>query len=251
MGVVHEDEREGALQLREHLHERALEIATVAALALAAGADGVLQQLGHDVAVAGDRAGEHARIAHQLGGVDQVAVVTEGEARVTRLAVDGLRVAPGARAARRVARVADGEVSFERCHVALVEDVGDEAHVLQDIDVLAVAHRHAGRLLAPMLQRVETGIGEMSDRLVGRIHAEHPTRFASVHDFILAHGNPIPRQGATATRSGSGRSNCVRQRVAPCARRVGERDVDETLDHQAVAMGATDLGHRDAGRDRP
>ena len=51
--------------------------------------------------------------------------------------------------------MADGEVAVERGEAALVEHLGDEAHVLDDGDGLAVAHRDAGRLLAPVLQRVE------------------------------------------------------------------------------------------------
>ena len=38
-------------------------------------------QLGHQVAVAGDGAGQHAGLLGQLRGVDQVAVVAEGELR--------------------------------------------------------------------------------------------------------------------------------------------------------------------------
>ena len=51
--------------------------------------------------------------------------------------------------------MADGEVAVERREAALVEHLGDEAHVLDDGDGLAVAHRDAGRLLAPVLERVE------------------------------------------------------------------------------------------------
>ena len=48
--------------------------------------------------------------------------------------------------------MADREVAVERREAALVEHLGDETHVLDDGDGLAVAHRDAGRLLAPVLQ---------------------------------------------------------------------------------------------------
>ena len=66
----------------------------------------------------------------------------------------------------------DGEVAVERGEAALVEHLGDEAHVLDDGDGLAVAHRDPGRLLAPVLERVEAEVGEVGDRLTGRVDAE-------------------------------------------------------------------------------
>ena len=58
-----------------------------------------------------------------------------------------------------------------------VEHVRDEPHVLDDRDELAVAHRHTGRLLAPVLERIETEIGEVRDRLAVRMHPEHAACF--------------------------------------------------------------------------
>ena len=56
-------------------------------------------------------------------------------------AVDGLGVVPGRGPGGRVARVADGQVALEAGEVALVEDVGDQAHVLDD--------HHLGRRRSP------------------------------------------------------------------------------------------------------
>ena len=66
----------------------------------------------------------------------------------------------------------DGEVALERREAALVEDLGDEAHVLDDGDRLAVAHRDAGRLLPAVLEREEPEVGELGDRLAGCVHPE-------------------------------------------------------------------------------
>ena len=53
--------------------------------------------------------------------------------------------------------------------VALVEDLRDQAHVLVDQDLLAVADGDAGRLLAAVLQGVEAEVGELGD--LGRVVA--------------------------------------------------------------------------------
>ena len=50
----------------------------------------------------------------------------------------------------------------------LVEDLRDQAHVLVDEDLAAVADRDAGRLLAAVLQGVEAEVGQLGDVLAGR-----------------------------------------------------------------------------------
>ena len=55
---------------------------------------------------------------------------------------------------------------------ALVEDLGDQAHVLEDEDLAAVADRDAGGLLAAVLQGVEPEVGELGDLLAGGPDAE-------------------------------------------------------------------------------
>ena len=113
-------------------------------------------------------------------GVGEVAVVPEREAGVADRAVDRLRVAPAARPGGRVAHVADGEVALERGEAALVEHLRDQPHVLRHGDGLAVAHRDAGRLLAPVLEGVEAEVGEVGDGLTGRVHAEHAAGVADL-----------------------------------------------------------------------
>ena len=63
--------------------------------------------------------------------------------------------------------MADGQVALQGGQVALVEDLGDQAHVLVDHDLVAVADRDAGRLLAAVLQGVEAEVGELGDLLAG------------------------------------------------------------------------------------
>ena len=81
--------------------------------------------------------------------------------------------------------------------VRLVEDLGDQAHVLVDQDLPAVADRDAGRLLAAVLQGVEAEVGQLGDVLAGGPDAEDAT---GVLRSLLA--------------GGRGRGSGVRRRVA-------------------------------------
>ena len=108
----------------------------------------------------------------QLVGVDQVAVVAERDRAVRGGAERRLGVLPGAGPGRGVAGVADREVALERVQGGLVEDLRDQAHVLVDEDLAAVADRDAGRLLAAVLEGVETEVGELGDVLAGGPDAE-------------------------------------------------------------------------------
>ena len=63
--------------------------------------------------------------------------------------------------------MADREVALERLERGLVEDLRDQAHVLVDQDLAAVADRDAGRLLAAVLEGVEAEVGELGDVLTG------------------------------------------------------------------------------------
>ena len=116
--------------------------------------------------------------AGQVVGVDQVAVVAERDRPVRGRPERRLRVLPGARPGRGVARVADREVALERVERGLVEDLRDQAHVLVDQDLPAVADRDAGRLLAAVLEGVEPEVGQLGDVLARRPDAEDPTHVA-------------------------------------------------------------------------
>ena len=139
---VHEPERECALEHRQHRVQRRLEMVVrvrffcridrrtgFAVRRLLA-----CQQLRHEVAVGGRDTWQHAGLGEQSFGIGQVAVVAEREAGGTDRAVDGLGVVPGARSGRRVADMAESEVALQRGQGPLVEDGGDEAHVLHDCD---------------------------------------------------------------------------------------------------------------------
>jgi hypothetical protein len=68
--------------------------------------------------------------------------------------------------------VPDGQVTGHAGQGALVEDLRDQPEVLEDQDGAAVADRHAGGLLAAVLQGVEAVVGEVGDVLARRPDAE-------------------------------------------------------------------------------
>ena len=135
------------------------------------------QELGHEIAVGGDEARQHAGLLGQSGGVGEVAVVAEGEPGPAHGPEHGLGIAPFRGAGGRVTGVADGEGSGQAGDGALVENGGHEAHVAHDGDGLAVAHGHSGRLLAPVLEGEHAVEGELGDGLARRVHAEDTAGF--------------------------------------------------------------------------
>ena len=155
------------LQVRQHLHRGLLDGA--------AGVGG--QQRGDQRGVVGrlvrQGAGDQRALlgvplgqpALQLEGVGQVAVVAEGDAAGGGGPEGRLGVLPDAGAGGGVAGVADGQVAAQRAERGLVEDLGDQTHVLEDHDLGAVADRDPGGLLAAVLQRVEAEVGELGHLL--------------------------------------------------------------------------------------
>ena len=131
-------------------------------------------------------------------GVDQVAVVAERDRAVGGGAERRLGVLPGAGAGGGVAAVADREVALERGERGLVEDLRDQAHVLVDQDLAAVADRDAGRLLAAVLEGVEAEVGQLGDVLARRPDAEDAA--GVLRALVL--GVECCGQPAVATRAG-------------------------------------------------
>src|SRR5690606_22589052 len=67
------------------------------------------------------------------------------------------------------------QVSVEGVERRVVEDLRHQTHVLVDEDLLAVADRDAGGLLAAVLQGVDAEVRQLGDVLTGRPHAEDTT----------------------------------------------------------------------------
>ena len=111
----------------------------------------------------------------QLRGVDEVAVVTQGDDVAVAAAHQRLRVLPVAGAGGAVAHVADGVLAAEALEHLLVEHLADEAEVLDDRDLAVVGHGDAGALLAAVLQGVQPEEGQARDVVARRVDAEDAT----------------------------------------------------------------------------
>ena len=94
--------------------------------------------------------------------------------------VDRLGVVPRARSGGGVPGVADGHVALKRRQLVLIEDVGDQAHVLDDPQPLPVTDRHPGRLLAAVLQGEQAVVGQERHGKPGSVDAEHAAGFFRV-----------------------------------------------------------------------
>ena len=132
------------------------------------------EDAGDDLGVG--RGGELVALLLQVGaqrlGVDEVAVVAEGDLAVGAGDAERLGVLQAAGAGRRVAVVADGDVAAEVTEVLFVEDLGDEAHAGVDVKLVAVGCGDARALLASVLERVEAVEGHSCHVFVGGVDAE-------------------------------------------------------------------------------
>ena len=88
--------------------------------------------------------------------------------------------------------MADGVLAAEALEHLLVEDLADEAQVLDDRDLAVVGHGDAGALLAAVLQGVEAEERQPRDVAPRRVDAEDA---AAVMETIVV-------QGARSGRSG-------------------------------------------------
>src|SRR4051812_32178082 len=104
-------------------------------------------------------------------GIGEVAVVTEGYGAVLGWPKCWLGIRPGRRSRGRIPRVAHREVTLKGLKCTLVEYLGNQAHVFEYQDVLAIRRGDTGALLAAVLERVEAKIGQLGDLLAGGVHA--------------------------------------------------------------------------------
>ncbi len=206
--LVHEDQREGALDLRKDLVGGFLDGQRLAVLVHLG-----REQRGQQVGVVGRRhtrgaalllgqVGDHLG---ELGGVDEVAVVAERDRAVRGGTERRLGVLPHGGTGGRVAGVTDRDMTLERTERGLVEDLGHQAHVLEDEDLGAVADRDSRGFLAPMLEGVEPEVRELCDLFARSPDTEDATR---VLGAFLA-GEQIVIESTVTTWHGS---ECRRDR---------------------------------------
>ncbi len=97
----------------------------------------------------------------QLGEVDQVAVVRDGQSAAGVLDHQRLAILERGRALGGVAVVADRQGAFQALDHLAVEDVRDQAHPAMADQRLAVGRDDSSRLLSPMLQRVQPQVNQV------------------------------------------------------------------------------------------
>ena len=169
-----------------------------------------------------DRAARLELLA-QIEGVDQVAVVRDGEAAVGELDHERLRVLQQRAAAGRVAIVADGGRAGEAAEDLVVEDVGDQSEAAVRQQQVAVGGDDARALLAAVLQGVQAEVGEIGGLGV----PVHPHEGALLAEAIVARGtcaavyhavrHPFMRRGSASAQAR--RSSAAFTSISPPMRR--------------------------------
>ena len=174
----HDDERVGAFEPAESLHQRVFDAA-----------DGRLREHhDDDFAVHGGLKNQPAafQLVAELGGVRQVAVVGDGDLSAHAIHRQRLRVAEVRRAGGGIACVADGHVAHEVMENFRVENLRHKAHAVMLEKFSIVAGDDPGAFLAAMLQRVETVVGEFGGIGMSK-NAEHAAiMFGIVLHHLLA-----------------------------------------------------------------
>ena len=135
-------------------------------------------QVHHDFGVAGGL--KDGALLLKLGAnferIGEIAVVRQRDLALVALHHDGLRIEQRRIAGGGVARVADGERAGNAGQHVGGEDVGDQAHGLVQLQLLAVGGGDARRFLAAMLQRVQAEVGELGG-LGMAVDGHHATFF--------------------------------------------------------------------------
>ena len=79
---------------------------------------------------------------------------------------------------RRLAAVTRRFSSLEGVDRLPIEYLAHQAEPLVQVQLRTICCGDAGRLLPPMLERVQSQVGEPANRLTGRVNADHPALLA-------------------------------------------------------------------------
>ncbi len=92
--------------------------------------------------------------------------------------------------------MADGDVALHRGQRLLIEDLADQAEVLEHEDLRTVGDGDARRFLAAVLKRVQAVVGEFGDLFARRPDAEYATLFAGfLIGLLTGHDRAAPKAG--------------------------------------------------------
>ena len=134
----------------------------------------------------------------QRPGVGEVAVVADGDGAPGRRDHDGLRVGHRGGSRRGVAHVAHGHPPFEAIQDVLLENVRHEPHGHVGEEFFSVGTDDPGRLLAPVLELLQTQVGQAGSFGVV-VNAENTALLVQNIEraFLMDQGHitPGPRDG--------------------------------------------------------
>ena len=158
----------------------------------------------------------------QRSGVDDVPVVGQGDGPAPGLRDDGLGIGQQALTHGRVSNVGRGRQAWQPFQLLIAEDLGDVAHSPFLVQVRSVGRDDAGRLLASMLEGVESQVC-----VAGRLGVRGDTEDAAlVVKLVLVHG--LSRFGRVRTEAGLHGGN-----IFPCGRQINtEFEVDRGLGYR-------------------
>ena len=124
----------------------------------------------------------------QLGGVDDIAVVRQGQLAVVAVNQQGLGVTQLAAASGRVPGVPDGHVTDQRIKIGLPKYLGDQPHISMNHHVLAVGGGDASALLAAVLQGEEAEESQAAGLSFWGVNPYHPALFVGIIERVAADG---------------------------------------------------------------
>src|SRR5207249_6472845 len=135
---------------------------------------------GVNAAVGGPRDLYRARLEFraELGGVDEISVVGQGQRSPRGGDHERLRVLQPHRAHRRVAHVSDSQLPGQPRNAVGVEDLKHQAHPAVVPEAGAVACGDACTLLPAMLQRIQTKVRHRRGRAVPAHDPDHAALFS-------------------------------------------------------------------------
>ena len=153
LALAQEKERPGAADTQKGGDERLEEVVAL----------GLRDLVEDDFAVGGalEDGAVVFELAAQLGGIDQVAVVRNGERAAAVVDEERLGVGDAVGAGGGIADVAHRHVAGQLVEPVAAEDLVDEPLVLEDLELVAVAGDDPGALLAAMLKGIEAEVDHL------------------------------------------------------------------------------------------
>src|SRR2546422_7381641 len=156
-------------------------------------------EMGDDLAVGRPRKLHPARLEFrtELGGVDEISVVGQGQRSPRGGDHERLRVLQPHRAHRRVAHMPDGQLPGQPRNAVGVEDLEHQAHPAMVPEAGAIACGDACTLLPAMLQRIQSKVRHRRGRAVPAHDPDHAALFSQ---NIINSGTREPGNHGTSDR---------------------------------------------------